>query len=169
MSERDLRKMLNYASGFCGKRFAEKGEIAPMWHAITSAGETIIEPHPTYLGKNMAAAMIRVFFDMRDVVRYVYVGEAWTLKRMIKPEEQEEIFRKGLSVHPDRVEVVQIQGEDQEYGQIIASREIIRPKRGKPHLGPLEMVNDLPFIPRGAVVQSEGRMVGMLPVRGTRQ
>jgi hypothetical protein len=31
------------------------------------------------------------------------------------------------------------------------------------------MVNDLPFIPQGAHVQSEGRMVGLLPVRGMRQ
>jgi hypothetical protein len=169
MSERELRRMLDYASEFCDRQFAKKKEIAPMWHAITAAGETIIEPHPTYLGKDMAAAMIRAFFDMRDVVRYVYIGEAWTLNRMIRPEEQEEIFRKGLSEHPDRVEVVQIQGEDHEYGQIIASRAIIRPGIGKPHLGPLEMINDLPFIPRGAAVQSEGRMVGMLPVRGTRQ
>jgi hypothetical protein len=88
---------------------------------------------------------------------------------MIRPEEQEDILGNGLSEHPDRVEVVQIQGEEHEYGRIIASRAIIRPRIGRPHLGPLEMVNDLPFIPRDAVVQSEGRMVGMLPVRGTRQ
>jgi hypothetical protein len=169
VSEQELRRMLDYASEFCERQFAKKGEIAPMWHAVTVDGQKIIEPHPTYLGKDMAAAMIRSFFDLRDVIRYVYIGEAWTLNRMIQPEEQEEIFRKGLSEHPDRVEVVQIQGEDHQYGQIVASRDIIRPERGKPYLGPLTMVNDLPHIPRGATVQSEGRMVGMLPVRGTRQ
>jgi hypothetical protein len=169
MSERELRAMLAHASAFCEKHFALKGEIAPMWHAITSDGRTVIEPHPVELGKDLAAAMMRTFFDLRDVVRYVYIGEAWTLDRMIKPEEYEEIFRKGLSEHPDRVEVVQLQGEDRDYGQIIAARKIIRPKKGKPYLGPLEDINDLPHIPAGASVQSEGRMVGMLPVRGTRQ
>jgi hypothetical protein len=169
MSERELRRMLDHASGFCDMAFAKKGEIAPMWHAITSTGGTIIEPHPTYLGKDMAAAMIRAVFDYADVVRYVYVGEAWTLQRMIRPEEHEEIFRKGLAEHPDRVEVVQLQGEDHEYGQIIGQRKIIRPAGGKPYLGPLQMIHDLPFVPQGATVQSEGRMVGMLPVRGTRQ
>src|SRR3954467_3155636 len=109
----------------------------------------------------MAAAMIRSFFDLRDVIRYVYLGSAGTLNRMIRPEEEEEIFRKGLSEHPDRVEVVQIQGEDRDYGQIIAACNIIRPKRGRPYLGPLLMVNDLPHVPRGATIQSEGRMVGM--------
>jgi hypothetical protein len=169
MSERELRQMLDEASAFCAHHFAKKGEIAPMWHAITADGETIIEPHPCELGKDMAAAMIRAFFDFRDVVRYVYIGEAWTLDRMIRPEEQEEIFRKGIAEHPERVEVVQLQGEDRDYGQIIGARKIIRPANGKPHLGPLEWINELPFIPQGAHVQSEGRMVGMLPVRGTRQ
>ena len=169
MSENELRRMLDHASAFCDRHFAKKGEIAPMWHAVTAGGQTIIEPHPTYLGKDMAAAMIRSFFDLRDVIRYVYIGEAWTLNRMIRPEEQEEIFRRGLSEHPDRVEVVQIQGEDRDYGQIIASRDIIRPAKGKPYLGPLQMINDLSHVPQGATIQSEGRMVGMLPVRGMRQ
>lgn len=169
MSEQELRRMLDHASAFCDRHFAKKGEIAPMWHAVTADGQTIIEPHPMYLGKDMAAAMIRTFFDLRDVIRYVYVGEAWTLNRMIRREEEEEIFRKGLSEHPDRVEVVQIQGEDRDYGQIIAARNIIRPPKGKPYLGPLQTVNDLPHVPQGASITSEGRMVGMLPVRGTVQ
>jgi hypothetical protein len=169
MSERELRRMLDFASDFCERQFAKKGEIPPMWHAITSAGETLIEPHPVFLGKDMAAAMIRTFFNLRDVIRYIYIGEAWTLSRMITPEEQAEIFRKGISEHPDRVEVVQLQGEDHDYGQLIASRQIIRPEHGKPRLGPMTLVNDLPHVPRGATATSEGRMVGMLPVRGTLQ
>jgi hypothetical protein len=169
MSERELRRMFDQASAFCERRFAQTGEIAPMWQAITSDGDVLIEPHPTFLSKDNAAALIRALFDLRDVVRYVYVGEAWTLNRMIKPEEQEKIFREGISEHPDRVEVVQIQGEDRECGQLIGARDIIRPEGRKPYLGPMVMVNDLPHIPRGATIQSEGRMVGMLPVRGMRQ
>lgn len=169
MSEKQLREMLDYASCFCEKHFAMRGEIAPMWHVITSKGETLIELHPTQFSKDMAAAMIRAWFDLVDAVRYVYIGEAWTLNRMIREEEQAEIFRNGIAEHPDRVEIVQLQGEDRDYGQIIMSRDIIRPKKGKPYLGPLQGINDLPHIPAGAHVQSEGRMVGMLPVRGTRQ
>lgn len=169
MSERELRTMFDHASAFCDKAMASRGEIAPLWHAITSSGETIIEPHPTWLGKDMAAAAIRAMFELCDVVRYIYIGEAWTLIRMMRPEEEEEIFRKGLSEHPDRVEVVQIQGEDRACGQMMGARKIIRPKKGKPYLGPVEMIEDLPYIPRGATMRSEGRMVGMLPVRGVRQ
>ncbi|WP_338822091.1 hypothetical protein WDM22_38390 [Bradyrhizobium septentrionale] len=140
-----------------------------MWHAVTSEGETIIEQHPGYLGKDVAMVLIRAFFDAKDVVRCVYIGEAWTLKEMIKPEEADAIIRDGLENHPDRVEVVQLQGEDHECGQIMGQRKIIRPESGRPYLGPLQMIIDLPFMPAGAHVQSDGRMVGILPVRGMRQ
>jgi len=170
MSEKQLRLMFYRASQFCDAHFAQRGEIAPMWHAVTSTGRHLIEPHPTFLGKDMAMLMVRAFFKVEDVVRYVYVGEAWTLDRMIKPEEEEAILRDGIENHPDRVEVVQLQGEDDECGQIMGQRRIIRPESGRPYLGPLEMINDLPSIPNGArLSQSEGRMVGVLPVRGTRQ
>ena len=109
--------------------------------------------------------MIGALFDLADVVRYVFIDEAWTLKRMIRPDEEEKIYREGLSKHPERVEVVMIQGEDRDYGQIAAHRNIIRPAKGKPYLGPLQTLGDLPFVPHGAAVQSEGRMVGLLPVR----
>jgi hypothetical protein len=170
MSEKELRRMFDRASQFCEAHFAKRGEIAPMWHAVTSSGETIIEPHPGYLGKDLAMVMIRAFFKAKDVVRYVYIGEAWTLSRMIKDGEVEAIMRDGIADHPDRVEVVQLQGEDHACGQIMGQRKIIRPESGRPYLGPLQMISDLPSIPAGArLAQSEGRMVGVLPARGMRQ
>ncbi len=170
MSEKELRRMFDRASQFCEAHFATRGEIAPMWHAVTSEGETIIEPHPILLGKDIAMVLIRAFFDAKDVVRYVYIGEAWTLRELIESEEVEAIMRDGIESHPDRVEVVQLQGEDDECGQIMGQRRIIRPESGRPYLGPLEMIADLPSIPDGArLSQSEGRMVGVLPARGARQ
>ena len=156
--------MFDQASRFCEAHFARHGEIMPMWHAVTSSGETIIEPHPIYL----VEALVRAFFDARDVVRYVYIGEAWTLNTLVKREEVDALMRDGIADHPGRVEIVQVQGEDRECGQIMGQRKVIRPKEGKPYLGPLEMVGDL--IPASEhISQSEGRMVGVLPVRGTRQ
>jgi hypothetical protein len=165
MSETELRRMFDQASRFCEAHFATYGEISPMWHAVTSSDETIIEPHPIYLvDKDIAMALVRAFFDARDVVRYVYIGEAWTLNTLVKREEVDALMRDGIADHPGRVEIVQLQGEDRECGQI----KIIRPKEGKPYLGPLETVGDL--IPASEhISQSEGRMVGVLPVRGTRQ
>jgi hypothetical protein len=168
MSERQLHELLTFASGQCDKLFAQEGVIYPMWHAITSTGDTLIET-PPFENKDLAVAMIRALFDLRDVVRYVFVDEAWTLSRLLRPDEEEWVSREGISKHPDRVEVVMIQGEDRDCGQIVLHRDIIRPAKGKPYLGPLQSLDDLPYMPHGgSVAQSEGRMVGLLPVRGVR-
>ena len=90
MSEKQLRDLIAYASDFCEKEFARKGAILPMWHAITSAGKNMIE-RPQFADKDLAVAMIRALFDLADVVRYVFIDEAWTLKRMIRPDEEEKI------------------------------------------------------------------------------
>jgi hypothetical protein len=141
-----------------------------MWHAVTAKGDNLIQPHPVLFDKDAAMEMIRLWFNLMDVIRYVYISEAWTLERPdISEAELAKIDREGLANHPDRIEVVQIQGEDSEYGQIVAHRLIIRPRTDKPHLGPLKTEIDIPGVPIGARVQSEGRMVGLLPVRGTVQ
>jgi hypothetical protein len=168
MSEKQLRDLIAFTSNFCDRQFAAKGMIIPIWHAVTSTGESLIQTAPCD-DKDLSVAMIRALFDIRDVVRYVFMDEAWTLARMLQPDEQAKIRREGLANHPDRIEVVMIQGEDRDCGQIMLHRDIIRPAKGRPYLGPLQSLDDLPFIPHGARVQSEGRMVGLLPVRGTRQ
>jgi hypothetical protein len=169
MSEKQLRDLIMFASDFCDRQFAAKGIVYPLWHAVTSSGEQFYETSPLQ-DKDLAVAMIRALFDLRDVVRYVFIDEAWTLNRMLQPGEEEKVRRDGLSKHPDRMEVVMISGEDHECGQMMVHRNIIRPAKGKPYLGPLQDLDDLPFIPPGGgVAQSEGRMVGLLPRRGTMQ
>lgn len=161
MSETELRRMIDAVSRFAETEFARTREIVPMFHAITATGQTVIEPWPVYLGKDAAAALMRQFFAAADVVRYVYVNEAWTLDIVGLPEaEQRRIIATGCADHPQRKEVVMISGEDRDCGQMLANRPIVRPSIGAPYLGPLTL-DQFP--------QSEGRMVGMLPVRGTRQ
>jgi hypothetical protein len=167
MSEKQLRDMIAFASVQCDRIFATTGVLHPLWHAVTSSGETLIET-PPFNDKDMAVAMIRALFDLKDVVRYVFVDEAWTLLKMVQPDEMKVIEREGLSKHPERVEIVMIQGEDSEYGQIVTHREIIRPAKGKAYLGPIQTLDDMPHVPPGGTVQSQGRMVGLLPVRGAR-
>jgi hypothetical protein len=163
MSEDQLRGMVHHASHFCQRCFALRGEIAPMWHYVTSSGEQFLELQPPG-NKDVAMAMIRVLFDLHDAVRYVYMGEAWTLTRINEPIELDR--HGGIAEHPDRIEIVQLQGEDATCGTMIAQHRIIRPANCKPHLAPLEIIVD-PSNTRG--LGSEGRMVGVLPVRGTRQ
>ena len=168
MSEKQLRDMLALASDFCELRFARNGEVEPTWHALTAAGESFIERAlPDFDGPD-ALATVHALFDLRDVVRYVFMYEAWTLARLLPANEMDRISRSGLANHPERVEVVTLQGEDRACGQIVAHRRIIRPAGRKPYLGPLETMEEVMRLPRGAAIQFHGRMVGLLPVRGTR-
>ena len=132
MSERQLRELMQFASKFCTKVFARSGFVAPLWHAVKRDGQHFVELHPQQLGKDLAAILIRAQFDIADVVRYIYIGEAWTVDTRQTKSDQHGVMaaaRAGrLHEHPDRVEIVQLQGEDHEAGQIMAQRRILRPR-----------------------------------------
>jgi len=141
--------------------FDNAGEILPMWHSITESGEHKIVPSPPF-DKDIAALLMRAYFELNDVVRYVFVNEAWQLYAPagFSDDELHEIARHGLSDHPNRIEALMYQAED-ETGMLTAQRVITRPGNGnRPKLGPLEFMEPAHF---------EGRFVGMLPMRGTLQ
>jgi hypothetical protein len=94
------------------------------------------------------------------VVRYVFIDEAWQLETTITDRDKiDRIHRRGIRNHPDRREILMYQAED-ETGSVTAHRVITRPPNRKPQLGPLEFFRSQ---------QSEGRLVGMLPVKGAAQ
>lgn len=158
MSERQLLDLVETVSRACERQFAARGFLSPMWHAVTADGEHIINGAP-HEDKDLSVAMICALFELADVVRYVYIDEAWTV-RTTSNAEADEVQRTGAKNHPRRREVVLITGEDCECRQVVARRDIVRPARGKPYLGPLKILRP---------EQSEGRMVGLLPVKGLRQ
>ena len=165
MSEKELRTMLDYASGFAEGRFAEFGAIKPIWYAVTLSGDSIITPPLAGAqDKDESIAMIRELFESRDVVRYLFIDEAWTLDTPVERAELGRIEREGLRNHPARVEVVMFTGEDYEAGLILAQRRIFRPQGGKAYLGPLSMQGELPAMAGGErTVEITGGMVGLLP------
>jgi hypothetical protein len=168
LSDKKLRDMLACASDFCEQRFERDGAIEPMWHAVTASGESFIEHALPDFDEPEAIATIHALFDLRDVVRYVFIYEAWTLAGLLPADEMDRVSRSGLAAHPERIEVVTLQGEDRACGQIVAHRRIIRPAGRQPYLGALETMEEVLHLPRGAAIQFQGRMVGLLPVRGTR-
>jgi hypothetical protein len=155
----ELRKLVEFASEQAAAAFHRSGQVLPMWHAIKRSGDHIVFAPPPGADKATSVGMARAAFELFDVVRYVFMDEAWILNaigREIGAAEMERINREGLSQHPDRVEVIMFSAEDEAEGMLTAHRLILRPERGKPKLKPLEIF-DL------TGVTSEGRMVGLLP------
>ena len=165
MGQATLRAMIEECSSRIEIVFQRQGEVRPMWHCVTSEGEEMAMAPPPFLSKDLAVTLMQAFFELKDVVRYVFVNEAWILQMTVDSDEAAaslaRVNEEGLANHPDRIEVVMFAGED-ENGMLTAQRVIERPAGRKPRLGPLEF-------PDLTGVRSEGRMVGLLPQRGTVQ
>jgi hypothetical protein len=159
VSAADLRMLIEHASSWAEKIFARKGQILPMWHAVKASGEHVVMPAPPG-DKDTSVALVRAFFELNDVVRCLFINEAWTA--FGGEDLTEWVEQHGGSIHdyPDRVEVVAFMGEDDTEGMMTAHRRIIR-GQGKATLGPLEFMD----WSRG---HSEGRLVGLLPRRAAR-
>lgn len=159
-----LQEFIVGCSDAAAKVFHLRGRISPMWHVVTRDGEHLMMNHD----KDTAVALIRVAFELHDVVRYVFISEAWQVELKTIPGESfaesaaraRELHAEPLANHSEGFEVLDLTGEDEAAGLITARQRIIRPTRSAAYLGPLEIVT--PDF-------SEGRMVGLLPQRGTRQ
>jgi hypothetical protein len=164
-----LQEFVTGCSETAAKVFHLRGHISPMWHAVTRDGEHMMTPSPCPY-KDDAMALMRAMFELHDVVRCCFIQEAWQIVLKLEPgEDMEALYARArssliagsLQDQPhDHVEVLDLSGEDETAGLCTARRVIIRPHNGKPYLGPLEIVT-----PETA----EGRTIGMLPQRGTRQ
>src|SRR4051812_11692741 len=115
--QQPLRDLIEHASRFCDSAMRIHGNVAPIWHMITADGEEIVELSPPIDDKDVSVMMIRILFELRNVVRYVYFAEAWMLAVTGKPSDEERArWSEGLSNHPDRIEVVTFQAEDENCG-----------------------------------------------------
>jgi hypothetical protein len=153
-----LHDLIKQAAGATGKLFQMKGRIVPIFDVLTWAGERVIFPAPPG-DKDTSLAIVRAYFELRNVVSCVFINEAW----MVDAATDADIAiaeRDGLAAHPKRIEVVMYVAED-ETGHLQGHRPIIRPRHGKARLGELKINAD------GGTY--EGRFIGLLPVRGTRQ
>jgi hypothetical protein len=158
MSASDLRSLIELASAGAEASFAKHGSLAPFWHCINAAGTLHLVVPPPIDDKDFSAAIMKYFMKENDIVRYCLVDEAWTA---LLPNEEEARKVVRVSDHPLRKEVVMFSAED-ESGMLTAQRAILRPSGQPPRLGPL-VINDM----QGWT--GEGRLVGMLPRRGTVQ
>ena len=131
-----LRDLIEWAANNIEKRFKNTGRVLPMWHAETATETLIIAA--TFEHKNATTAALTELFRDERVLRYLFIDEAWVVKQPdgIAPADLKRMRQHGLSDHPDRQEIVMIQGEDAN-GTTTATLPIIRPAKGKARLGPL--------------------------------
>lgn len=161
----ELRMMIESASEWAENLFRRQDAIGPMWHMIRANGEHIVMPGPD-TDKDTAATIIRSFCELFDVIRCLFIDEAWIAMGLGKSREENERIMAWVNEHgslqdyPGRDEVVVFQGEDADGLMVSAHRRIIR-GHGRPKLGPLEYVDM-------TGIQSEGRLVGMLPRRAAK-
>lgn len=102
-----LEELLDYIAKFARQAFNKQGELFPMWIGFTATGEQYVIPTPwrNNTEKDVAAFKLRRFFQEKNVVRYAFICEAWTLLT-----DDPDIMQKINSVaeHPDRIEVVNV-------------------------------------------------------------
>jgi hypothetical protein len=158
-SAAELRRLIELVSATIEPTFRKEHSLWPsLWHCIDRDGDMHVVAAPDE-SKNTAAVLMRAFMEVHDIVRYCYAAEAWTVTGR---DVGRYIARGGKAEdHPNRQEVVFFSAED-ESGMLTASRLILRRIGKNPRLGPL-VINDM----QGWT--SEGRLVGMLPRRGTVQ
>jgi hypothetical protein len=156
----DLRKLVDRLSRAAEQKFAKHGMIPPTWFAMTADGRNF-SINKMLADKDLQAQFLRTIFENEDVVAYVFIDEAWVVHADVQTADAVTTLAAmvGLEHHPDRREVVVIHAED-DVNNLSFEREIIRPARGRPYLGPLTSYG---------VNKSEGRFVGLLPRRGTLQ
>lgn len=129
-----LEELIQFAAKQMELRFKHVGRIYPMWHAESLTDSYVISADMR--DKDLTTAALAAFFRERNVVRFVFMDEAWIVDR--KPGEIDKLMREGgVSAQPDRKEIVMIHAEDVHTSKVY-TRQIIRPKKGKARLGPLE-------------------------------
>jgi hypothetical protein len=164
---RNAEQLVRFAARQAEKLFRRLGEVHAMYHYVRADGtQSLLLPPPWESGrdKDTAVAFARTVFAQENVVAYVFITEIWELSRadMSRDEARKRIdeeYGGTLENAPDRTEHVMMMGED-ETGMVYGKMQIHRPEGRKPYLDALKI--DRP-------PDMEGRMVGLLPLRGTKQ
>jgi hypothetical protein len=129
-----LRAMIKLASSFCEQRFKHVGIVYPGMLGWPADGSEMVILMPERFGsvqdKNFFMLSATRVFKERNVDRYVFFSESWLAEKPaqlgIPPSED-----------PNRIEVVHYAAETRTQ-QCMGIQRIVRPKRGKAKLAPLE-------------------------------
>lgn len=130
-----LRSMIDAIEKDVCHQFEKDGHVETTWLAHAGTKVVIIGQPPDSLSKRRVAEEIRRIFAELNTERACHVFEGW----MVKTKDPD--LECAPSKHPDRIEVITINGEDKvTHETIIRWREIIRPTNEKSYLGPPDEV-----------------------------
>jgi hypothetical protein len=138
MPQDELRTLIEIASAIAERAFQHTGgRIIPMWHAVAADGKIQILPAPHDLDQFDITQSLRDHFAENNIVRYVFISEAWSLRTddVAEYNKWRREYR-SLKDHPKRKEIMTFFAEDLTMA-MIAERAIIRPSREPPRLGKL--------------------------------
>ncbi len=124
MRKDEKRKQIEAASLLIERVFADTGHLTPIFHVMTE-NKVVLVPLPEARTKDLAFAAAKAVFAELGAKCVLFMCEAYVRE-----------ITKGAR-RPDRIEVVMFSCED-ELGVLQAWRRIVRQKRGKAKLGPLE-------------------------------
>jgi hypothetical protein len=150
----ELQKLFDHAAEHVAVMFKERGEVAPMWHAVDRDNEHLVICTPWSDADEKYAIVKRLcqLFHERGVKRYVFMCEAWTLEAPNLKDIENHIGR--FAEHPDRREVLTIQAEDCDGNSLMGLYYILRPEHAPATLSPLKVM-------KGSMRQG-GTLTGLL-------
>jgi hypothetical protein len=156
-------RLVKFAARRAETIFKRKGQVLWMYHYVCEDGNHGLFVPPAWCtSKDQIVAAAKALFEKERVIAYVFINEVWTLEKPERTREQVDALLKqygSLEHVPGRVENVLLMGEDAK-GMVYGKMVINRPEGREPYLSKLEIQHP---------DSMEGRMIGLLPQRGTRQ
>lgn len=157
---KDAEQLVRFAARQAEKLFKRQGVIHPLYHYVRADGEQgVFAPPPWCKSKDQMVALAKSVFKAEEAIAYVFLNEIWQLRLRAGVDVAIERFGGTLENAPGRTEHIMMAGED-ERGMVMGTMQIHRPGNGSAFLGKLKI--DRP-------ADMEGRMVGLLPARGSKQ
>ncbi len=154
MLDMPLQDFVRQIDKICCDRFANEGELSPIYFALDNDNNVGVIPVPP-LSKDQTVALMRKLFVDLKIQRYVFVCEAWSAFGEGDNKKLEEFAENNSLEHWEgRNEIIMYAAEDLQEGMQMGHRIIRRAEGAPPQL------SDLEFSPIGSL---SGRMVGLLP------
>lgn len=155
----NLNELVQHGADFAKFAFEGSGELQPMWITEDNKGQRgiVMTPFDGPNAKTKVVRALRESFKRLNIQRYVFIVEAWMLDtRAVDKKVTENVIQGNVAVSdvPERIECIQVVGEDRDGTSAMGHYLIHRDKDGKPTLSEFKKLEGYD--------RSTGRLVGLL-------